>query len=94
LLERLAKHYGVSMRGVPVVGDSCRDLEAALAVDARPILVLTGNGKATQRDLADRRIVVETYDDLRQAARALIAERERSALPSPDLRPDRLRERR
>jgi len=94
LLERLARHYGVSMRGVPVVGDSGRDLEAAVAVDARPILVLTGNGRATERDLGERRIVVEIYDDLRQAARALIAERERSPLQSLDPRPEKVRERR
>jgi D-glycero-D-manno-heptose 1,7-bisphosphate phosphatase len=74
LLNSLAKHYGVSMRDVPVVGDSARDLEAARAVEARPILVLTGNGRTTKRQLAKRRIGVEVYDNLLAAARALVAE--------------------
>jgi len=42
LLEQLATHYGVSLRDVPVIGDSERDLLAAAAVGARPLLVLTG----------------------------------------------------
>lgn len=32
---------------VPVVGDSLRDIQAAFAADARPMLVLTGNGRKT-----------------------------------------------
>jgi len=32
-----------------MIGDSIRDLEAAAAVHAQPLLVLTGNGKKTQR---------------------------------------------
>lgn len=76
LLRRLAKHYGLSMRGVPVIGDSLRDLEAARAVEARPILVLTGNGQRTRATLAGRDWRVETFDSLLDAARALVAEQE------------------
>ena len=32
-----------------MVGDSLRDLQAAVAAQAAPMLVLTGNGKKTQR---------------------------------------------
>lgn len=73
MLTALANHYGVSMRGVPVVGDSARDIEAARAVGARPILVLTGNGEAT-RDAMNAEAEVETYPDLLAVARALVAE--------------------
>lgn len=73
LLYRLAKHYGVSLDGVPVVGDAERDLVAAAAVGARPILVLTGKGRATRDALARRGERVEVYADLRAAADALIA---------------------
>ena len=77
LLRQLAGHYRVPLRGVPVIGDSLRDLEAALKVDARPILVLTGNGRRTQEALREREWRVETYMDLREAAAALVREAER-----------------
>lgn len=77
LLRRLGKHYGVAMRGIPVIGDSVRDLEAALAVEARPMLVLTGNGQRTRETLVERGWRVETFDNLLEAARTLVAEHER-----------------
>jgi len=75
LLRRLARHYRMSLEGVPAVGDAERDLAAAAAVGARPILVLTGKGRATRDALARRGEHVETYADLRAAAAALVAGR-------------------
>ncbi len=49
MLEDIAHRFNTSLAGVPVVGDSQRDLEAAAAVGATPLLVLTGNGRKTQR---------------------------------------------
>jgi D-glycero-D-manno-heptose 1,7-bisphosphate phosphatase len=37
---------------VPAIGDSLRDLQAAEAVQAQPMLVLTGKGAKTQDDPA------------------------------------------
>ena len=71
LLQRLARHYRVDMGGVPVVGDSLRDLEAARAAGARPILVLTGNGRTTRATLPAAFADVEIYADLAAAAAAL-----------------------
>lgn len=48
MLLDLAKRLQVSLDGVPVVGDSLRDLQAAEAAGARPVLVLTGNGQRTK----------------------------------------------
>jgi D-glycero-D-manno-heptose 1,7-bisphosphate phosphatase len=48
MLEEIAMRYNVGLAGVPAVGDSLRDLQAAAAVGAQPILVLTGKGKKTQ----------------------------------------------
>ncbi len=48
MLEEIAVRYGVHLKGVPAVGDSLRDLEAAARVEAQPILVLTGKGTKTQ----------------------------------------------
>lgn len=75
LLRRLARRYGISMQGVAVVGDSERDLEAARAVGARPVLVLTGNGRKTKEKLDARQVPVEYYEDLLAAANVLVKER-------------------
>ena len=65
MLNQIAAHYGVSMESVPVVGDSLRDLEAAMAVGAHPVLVRTGKGERTlaKGGLPDD---LEIYDDLAQ----------------------------
>jgi D-glycero-D-manno-heptose 1,7-bisphosphate phosphatase len=73
LLRALGERFGVSLEGVPVVGDSERDLAAAQAVGARPILVLTGSGQAT-RDALGPDARVEIYEDLRAAADKLLVE--------------------
>jgi D-glycero-D-manno-heptose 1,7-bisphosphate phosphatase len=64
LLWRLAQHYGASLNGVPVVGDSLRDLQAAAAVGATPILVRTGNGAKTSRELPRAFSDILIFDDL------------------------------
>jgi len=46
LYEQIGERFGVSLQGVPVVGDSLRDLQAAVAVGAQPHLVLTGKASA------------------------------------------------
>jgi D-glycero-D-manno-heptose 1,7-bisphosphate phosphatase len=72
LLRRIGAHYGCSLDGVPVIGDSLRDLQAAVAVGARPVLVLTGKGRATERQLAQSGIRAEVFDDLSGAVDALL----------------------
>ena len=46
----IGERFNVPLDGVPCVGDSLRDLQAAAAVGARPILVLTGKGAKTQKE--------------------------------------------
>ena len=74
MLLQLARHFATSLQGVPVIGDSLRDLEAAAAVGARPILVRSGKGRKTEAALPERFAGVAVYDDLAAAARALIDE--------------------
>ena len=50
MFERIAGCYNVDMAGVPAVGDSLRDLQAAAAVGAQCYLVLTGKGEKTQAE--------------------------------------------
>ncbi len=79
LYQKLSRHYGVPLDGVPVVGDSERDLVAARTMNARPILVLTGKGAKTAGDLQQRGEVVETFADLDAAATQLIEETSKKA---------------
>lgn len=71
LLEEIAHRFGVSLEGVPFIGDSLRDLQAAVAVGAQPILVLTGKGKKTRKD-GDLPAGTVVYDDLAAAVRNLL----------------------
>ncbi len=47
LFESIAKRLGISLINVLAIGDSLRDLQAASAAGATPILVLTGKGRRT-----------------------------------------------
>ena len=84
LLREIAARFGTSLGGVPVIGDSERDIQAARAVGARPILVLTGSGRETLRAL-EKEIgagdvdnggpcAPEVYESLAAAARQLVVE--------------------
>jgi D-glycero-D-manno-heptose 1,7-bisphosphate phosphatase len=48
LLREIASRFGVELEGVPMIGDSLRDVTAAAAAGAQPWLVLTGNGRKTR----------------------------------------------
>lgn len=50
MFEQIAARYRTDLAGVPAIGDSLRDLQAALAVGAAPMLVLTGKGSKTVND--------------------------------------------
>lgn len=71
LMRQIEAAFGRPLAGEPVVGDSERDLRAAQAVGARPILVRTGNGRATEKILRPEDHV-EVFDDLGAVAAALI----------------------
>ena len=71
MLLEIGERFNVALRGVPVVGDALRDLQAAAAVEARPMLVLTGKGERTRKegDLPQR---TEIFPDLAAIATALV----------------------
>jgi len=48
MLLEVARRFNVPLEDVFMVGDSHKDLEAAVAAGARPVLVLTGNGAKTK----------------------------------------------
>jgi D-glycero-D-manno-heptose 1,7-bisphosphate phosphatase len=72
LLMEIGQRFGVDLTGVPCVGDSLRDLQAAQAVGAQPILVLSGKGEKTLREGSFPSNTV-IFPDLAFAAAALLA---------------------
>ncbi len=50
MFERIAACFNADLTQAWAVGDSLRDLQAAVSVGAQPMLVLTGKGKKTQAD--------------------------------------------
>lgn len=48
MFQEIGVRFNVSLAGVPCIGDSLRDLQAAAEVGGLPILVLTGKGRLTQ----------------------------------------------
>ncbi len=72
MLQEIAARYGTDLKDVPAIGDSLRDLESAVAVGARPILVLTGKGEKTREDGGLPRRT-EVYADLAEAVSRLLA---------------------
>lgn len=71
LLEDIARRFNTSLRDVPSIGDSLRDLQASAAVGAQPILVLTGKGSKTQRE-GDLPPGTRVFADLAAAVKSLI----------------------
>jgi D-glycero-D-manno-heptose 1,7-bisphosphate phosphatase len=71
MLEEIAARFHAELKGVPCVGDSLKDMQAADAVGAQPILVLTGKGRQTreQGGLPKRTLV---FEDLAEASRHIV----------------------
>jgi D-glycero-D-manno-heptose 1,7-bisphosphate phosphatase len=69
LLETFADEHNVSLIGMPVIGDSLRDLQSAQAVGASPILVKTGKGRKTLTENPNLNIPV--FENLYDAAKHL-----------------------
>jgi len=72
MLEEIAARYSLgSLKGVPAVGDSLRDLLPAAALGAQTFLVLTGKGLKTQAEggLPEG---TQVYPDLAAAVATLV----------------------
>ena len=71
MFEEIGQRFNAPLRGIPSVGDSLRDLQAAVAVGAQPILVLTGKGEKTkeQGGLPGNTLV---FENLGVAVKAII----------------------
>ena len=72
MFHAIAERFNTPLTNVPAVGDALHDLQAAAAVGASPLLVLTGKGKKTQAagGLPDE---TQTFADLAAVAQVLSA---------------------
>ncbi len=69
LLTAFASDKQVGLNGMAVIGDSLRDLQAAEAVGANPILVKTGKGQQTLID--NPHLNIPVFENLYDAAKYL-----------------------
>lgn len=71
MFEEIMQRFGTDLKNVPTIGDALRDLQAADAAGALPILVLTGKGKSTskQDNLPPRTLI---YADLAEAVDTIV----------------------
>jgi D-glycero-D-manno-heptose 1,7-bisphosphate phosphatase len=81
LYQQIGERYGTPLDNVPVVGDSLRDIEAAVAAGCPPHLVRTGKGalmtEAQLAQLMQQFPGVQVHADLAAFAESLI-QRERT----------------
>ena len=74
MLRDIERRLNIPLAGVPFVGDSLRDMQAAAAAGARPILVLTGKGRKT-REAGGLPEGTEVFADLAAVAAHLLEQR-------------------
>ncbi|MES9986576.1 MAG: D-glycero-beta-D-manno-heptose 1,7-bisphosphate 7-phosphatase [Candidatus Thiodiazotropha endolucinida] len=72
LYEEIGLRTQQSLKDVPVVGDSLRDIQAAISIKAYPILVRTGNGEKTVEKLGTTYPQVPVFKDLFSVTEHLI----------------------
>ena len=86
MLQTVASRFSVSLKGVPNVGDSLRDLQAGYGVGCVPYLVLTGKGRRT-RDKGGLPPGTQVFDDLASVVDNLL--KDGKPLPVDDITPQK-----
>jgi D-glycero-D-manno-heptose 1,7-bisphosphate phosphatase len=76
LYEDVARRLNITLEGVPAVGDSLRDIQAAQAVGASPWLVRTGKGIRTVQAANNELAGVPVFADLAAVVDELITNAE------------------
>jgi D-glycero-D-manno-heptose 1,7-bisphosphate phosphatase len=71
LLHAFARDYRADLQNLPFVGDAMRDVQAALAAGAKPMLVQTGKGRKTLTDNPDFNFPV--FENLYAAAQFIVS---------------------
>ena len=73
LLQQIAKKLNLPLTEALVIGDSLRDIEAGLAVNAKTALVLTGKGEKTLSKHAQELVNIPVYKDLADVVETILA---------------------
>ena len=74
LLQQIETEFDCSLSGVPFIGDSVKDLQAASAFGCVPVLVRTGNGAVTEKSLLHEGLEdVAIYDNLAAVVENMLA---------------------
>jgi len=75
MLHTLMDRLNVELNGVPLVGDSLRDVQTAMVVGATPVLVKTGHGTQTLEE--NKHLdAVEVYADLSEFVEQILEPQE------------------
>ena len=64
MYQDIAKRFNIDLTEVVVIGDSYRDLQAAIEVGAKPVLVKTGKGERTLKNNVQDIEGIPVYDSL------------------------------
>jgi D-glycero-D-manno-heptose 1,7-bisphosphate phosphatase len=72
LLHEFSQDHKIDLAGIFCIGDSFRDLQAAWAVDANPLLVKTGKGQRTLEE--NPNLDVPVFADLYAASQFIISQ--------------------
>lgn len=67
LFKLIAQYFQSDLQGVPAIGDSWRDIQAALKVGCCPALVRTGKGEQTFQQYATELRGIPVYQNLGEA---------------------------
>jgi D-glycero-D-manno-heptose 1,7-bisphosphate phosphatase len=78
LYEAISDRCQQPLKDIPVVGDSIRDIEAAIKVEASPMLVRTGKGEQALKKLRANYPQVPVYKDLFSVSEQLIQQHKTS----------------
>ncbi|MEM6985451.1 MAG: D-glycero-beta-D-manno-heptose 1,7-bisphosphate 7-phosphatase [Pseudomonadota bacterium] len=76
MLHDVARRLDTELVNVPVVGDALRDMQAAMAVGARPYLVRTGKGATTLAQNPALAQQIEVCNDLAEVVDQLLSNTE------------------
>ena len=71
MMKQIAERAIVNLSDITLIGVCARDIQAALAVSARHILVLSGKGEENLLEFA-RAENIPVFDDLHGAVQALL----------------------
>jgi D-glycero-D-manno-heptose 1,7-bisphosphate phosphatase len=82
MFEEISKRFNVSLKGVPTVGDSLRDLQAGFISGCTPYLVLTGKGQKTA-DTGGLPPGTQVFPDLAAMVNALLKAAPEKPAPIP-----------